>query len=386
MAGHRRANGTGGVSQRADGRWEARYSIRDAGGQLVRQHIYARTRREAEERLIDVLRDRNHGAMLGFRGRGPTFAEYVDGWLAGIGVRVRPRTADRYRQLLTAHALPTLGRIPLTRLQVTHVNHLVASKRAAGLAPGTVAGLRTVIRGVLASAVREGLLTRNVAALADAPHIPDRAPTILTPADTQRLLSSGDADRDWPIWALALATGMRQGEILGLRWSDYEPDRRRLRVERVLQRLRGEWLFPEPKTVRSRRVLACSDLAVAALNRQRKLQAGDRLRAGAAWDDRWGDLLFTGPTGKPRQSAAVTHHLLAHLRAVDLPRVRFHDLRHTAASLLADEGMSPRVVADYLGDSMVTALKVYAHGLPDSGRRAADVLAAVLTGSGPPSG
>ncbi|EQD79658.1 phage integrase family protein, partial [mine drainage metagenome] len=134
------------------------------------------------------------------------------------------------------------------------------------------------------------------------------------------------------MWALALATGMRQGELLGLKWSDYEADRCRLHVERVLQRLGGEWLFPPPKTLRSRRVLSCSSLAVKALERQRRVQAEDRLRAGAAWEDRWGDLIFTGPTGKPRQSAAVTHHLVNHLQAVGLPRVRFHDLRHAAAS------------------------------------------------------
>lgn len=383
MAGRRRLNGMGSVTQLRDGRWQARVTVGPETGQSPRRVVfYGKTRRQAEDWLAEAVRARalGGGAALG---RAPNFAAYVEGWLAGIGVRVRPRTADRYRQLLTAHAVPALGRFPITALQVSHVNHLVASKRAAGLAPATVAGLRTAIRSVLASALKEGLVTRNVGALADAPHIPDRAPTILSPADTQRLLATGERDRDWPVWALALATGMRQGELLGLKWSDYEADRRRLHVERVLQRLGGEWLFPPPKTLRSRRVLSCSSLAVKALERQRRVQAEDRLRAGAAWEDRWGDLIFTGPTGKPRQSAAVTHHLVKHLQAVGLPRVRFHDLRHAAASYLADAGLSPRAVADYLGDSIVTTMKVYTHTLPDSNRRAADMLAAVLTGTAP---
>lgn len=381
MAGRRRASGTGGVIRRSDGRWEARYSERDDSGHLVRKHLYGRTRREAEDKLIDAVRDRNHGALAGARGRAPTFASYVEAWLAGASVRVRPRTLDKYRQLLTAHALPGLGRLALARLEVAHVNHLVAAKRAAGLSPATVAGLRTVIRAVLASAVREGRLTRNVAALADAPHLPDPQRPILAPAEAQSLLQASEGDPDGPLWALAVTTGARLGELLGLRWTDYDPEQRVLRIERSLQRLHGDWLLAEPKTRRARRAIPLAAPALAALDRQRAAQAAQRLRAGTLWAPPFADLIFTGASGSPRLGPALARRLRRESALLGLPNVGFHGLRRTAASLLADAGVPVQTVADYLGDGVTTALKHYVRTVPESRRRAAETLAAILGGA-----
>ncbi|EQD79363.1 integrase family protein, partial [mine drainage metagenome] len=125
----------GSVTQLRDGRWQARVTVisPEAGQSPRRVVFYGKTRRQAEDWLAEAVRARALGGGAALA-RAPNFAAYVEGWLGGIGVRVRPRTADRYRQLLTAHAVPALGRFPITALQVSHVNHLVASKRAAGLA------------------------------------------------------------------------------------------------------------------------------------------------------------------------------------------------------------------------------------------------------------
>ena len=385
MAG-KRANGTGGVTRRSDGRWEARYSVRDAEGRLVRKHLYGASRRQAEDRLIEALRDRNVGMVVARRGRGPTLGEHAEAWLTGVTLRCRPRTVEKYRQLLTAHVLPSLGSVPLPRLEVGHVNRLLAAKSAAGLSPATVAGVRTVLRATLEAAVRHGTVTRNVAALADAPRLPDPQRPALTQAEAGQLLAAAETDAEGPLWVVAVTTGLRLSELLGLRWDDVDAQQRVLRVERSLQRVNGTWLLSEPKTQRARRAVPLAPLAVAALDRQRARQAGLRLLAGSQWRDEWGALIFAGPRGEPRFGPAIARRLRRQCAALGLPNVGMHGLRRTAASLLADSGVPFQTVGDYLGDGVVTTLKHYVRSVPGSRRHAADTLDRILTAPTTPTG
>jgi len=374
----RRHKGTGSITQLGDGRWQARLGTVTPDGRHVRQAWYGRTRDEAEARLIEALADRLQG-VPSVPGRGPTLAAHCESWLVGAGLRLRPRTLDRYRQTLTTHVFPALGSLPLNRLEVGHVNRLLAQKRAGGLAPATVASIRSALRASLSAAIRTGLLRQNVAALADAPRVPDPERPILSAAEAQRLLTVADTDPEGPLWALALTTAVRLGELLGLRWSDYDPAQRTLSVDRALQRLQRSWLIVEPKTRRARRVIPLAPVAVAALERQRGLQAAAQLAAGHVWRDDWGGLIFTGARGEPRFGSAVARHLQRQTTAIGLPNIGFHGLRRTAASLLADNGVPIQAVGDYLGDSVATTLKHYVRSVPDSRRRAAEVLAATLT-------
>ena len=373
----------GSVGQLPDGRWQGRYSVQDTEG---RRAVYGRTKREAEDRLIDALRDRNHGALAVTRGRGPTLTAHCEGWLAGASLRLRPRTLERYAQLLATHVLPALGPVPIAKLEIDHVNRLLAAKRAAGLAPATVAGVRTVLRAALAAAVRTGRLQRNVAALADAPRLPDSQRPVLTQAQAGRLLAAAESDSEGPLWTLAVTTGMRLSELLGLRWSDVDAQQRVVRVERSLQRVGGAWLLPEPKTRRARRTVPLAPLALAALDRQRARQAGCRLLAGPQWRNTWGDLVFTGAHGEPRFGPAIARHLRRQSAALGLPNVGMHGLRRTAASLLADSGVPIQTVGDYLGDGVVTTLKHYVRAVPGSRRHAADALDVILTAPAAPTG
>jgi integrase len=379
----RRHKGTGSITQLRDGRWQARLGSVTPDGRKVRQAWYGRTREQAEARLIEALADRLNGLAI-LPGRGPTLAAHCESWLAGAGLRLRPRTLDRYRQTLTTHVLPTLGSLPLNRLEVGHVNRLLAQKQAAGLAPATVAGIRSALRASLSAAVRAGVLRQNVAALADAPRLPDPERPILTAAEAQRLLAAAETDPEGPLWVLALTSAARLGELLGLRWTDYNPAQCSLGVERALQRLQRRWLLVEPKTRRARRVIPLTPVAVAALERQRRLQAAAQLAAGRAWRDEWGGLIFTGACGEPRFGPAVARHLQRRTAVLGLPNVGFHGLRRTAASLLADSGVPIQAVGDYLGDSVVTTLKHYVRSVPGSRRHAADVLAATLAGTRSP--
>lgn len=381
--GRRRLSGTGSVTPLRDGRWQARLGTVGPDGRRVRLVWYGRTRAEAEAHLTEALADRMHG-LSPLPRRGPTLTAYSESWLAGASLRLRPRTLEKYQSLLAAHVLPALGPVPLTRLEVGQVNRLLAERRGAGLAPATVAGVRTVLRACLASAVRQGLLRQNVAALSEAPRVPDPQRPILTPQQAGQLLAAAEDDPEGPLWILALMTGARLGELLGLRWSDLDPEESSVQISRTLQRIGGTWVLSEPKTERSRRAVPLAPLARAALDRQRAHQAALRLMAGRQWSDAFGDLVFTGPSGMPRFGPAVTRHLRHRLITLGLPpNVGFHGLRRTAASLLAHQGVPIQAVADYLGDGVVTALKHYVRVVPGSRREAAEVLAAVLTDSAP---
>ena len=282
----KRVNGSGSVGKLKDGRWQARYVGRDAEGQVVRKALYGRTRADVEARLAAALRDRNLGLIQIRRGRGPTVADYSERWLRVHGVRLRESTLIRYRELVGQHIIPGIGNVPLARLEIAHVNDLIAAKLREGLAPRSVHHVRAVLRTMLNAALREGYVQRNVAALSDAPAVPHIERPAVTREVARKMLELAEADRDGPLWVLALVTGARLGELLALRWADLDEAAGTLRIARSARRIRGEIVVTDTKTPRSRRVLALPPVAVAALSRQRAAQAGDRLRAGPAWADR----------------------------------------------------------------------------------------------------
>lgn len=377
----KRANGTGSVSQRADGRWWARYTVHDREGQPNRRAVYGRTRREAEDKLIELLRDRNLGLVSARRGRGATVGEYAERWLSTRAAQLRPATAKRYAELIRQHVIPDLGRTPLARLEIGQVNDLLAAKLARGLSPRTVHHVRAVLRTMLNAALKEGLTPRNVAALADPPRVPATERVTLTPEQAQRLVELARQERDGALWVLALTTGARQGELLALRWTDYEPASGVLQINHNLQRVDGELILSETKTSTSRRTVVLPAIAREALIRQRSAQAADQLRAGRAWANDLG-LIFTTPAGKPRDGTVITHQFRLRCRALGLPSMTFHDLRHSAASLLASAGIQPRDVQAQLGHSNVlTTLQTYTHVATGSGVLIAGVMDAILAGN-----
>lgn len=366
MAG-KRANGSGSIGRRADGRWWARYTVRTQEGQAVRRVCYGRTRREVEEKLVELLRARNLGLVATRRGRGPTVGEYAERWLAIRPAGLRPATAKRYSELIRGHVVPTMGRSALARLDIAQVNDLLAAKLSEGLSPRTVHHIRAVLRTMLNAALREGLAQRNVAALADPPRVPQVERAFLTRQQAQRLIAAASEERDGPLWVLALTTGARQGELLGLRWDGYDASAGTLRIVHSLHRVAGQLVLAETKTARSRRALVLPSAARAALARQRSTQAADQLRAGRAWANELG-LIFTTPAGRPRDGTVVSHQFKLRCQALGLPSLRFHDLRHSAASLLAGAGVQPRDVQAQLGHSNVlTTLQTYTHVTTEAG-------------------
>ncbi len=373
--GRKRANGEGSIYQRADGLWVAAISGTDGR----RQRFYARTRADVGRRLTEALQRRDQGIGATVPAGQDSVGTWLETWLATVKPTLRPRTWIRYRELCRVHLIPTIGRLRLGRLQPTHLETLYAARLAAGSSPTTVHHVHMVLHRALGAAVRQGRVNRNVAQLVTPPRRAQPEMQVLDAAEARHLcaVAAGDAAQGaLPI--LAVTTGMRQGELLALRWREVDLERGSVAVTGTLQRVRGAGLVRgEPKTARSRRQVRLTPTAVAALRRQQAAQAAARLVAG----DRWvaGDWVFAGPLGTPLRPEAVRLHFGALLKRAGLPPIRFHDLRHTAATLLLGQGVHPKVVADLLGHTTVAmTLDRYSHVAVAMHQQAADALEAVL--------
>jgi integrase len=324
------------------------------------------------------------------RGRAPTVGEFLAGWIERDRARVRPGTWQVREQHVRLWLTPALGKIALPRLTPADVERVMAdflksgrppsdaarTRRAARrvVAPLTVRSIRATLRIALGEARRDGLVGRNAAAEARPPRAPTKSIAYLKAPEVRRLL---DATRDHefgPVYAVAVSTGLRLGENLGLEWPDVDFVSGTISVRRSLARtLDGGYALGETKTTRSRRTLPMTATARDALRRQRARQDAARLAAGTAWQDRDG-LVFTDALGRPCNPLRVGH-AFARTRVPGVPRVRFHDLRHSAATLMLAEGVPLPVISDWLGHSSIGMTSdFYAAIVPELRRDAADAI------------
>ncbi|MCX6022161.1 MAG: tyrosine-type recombinase/integrase [Chloroflexi bacterium] len=303
-------------------------------------------------------------------------------WLEDSGeVTVKgARTRQSYAEVVRLHLAPELGKIALVKLTPQQVQAVIKKKLAAGLGPRRVQYIHAVLRMALEKALKWGLAARNVAKLVDAPSVPRHEVQPLTPDQARQFLDAVKDNRFEALYMVALSLGLRQAEIFGLRWADMDLDAGTLRVTVSLQRLGGTYRLVAPKTQKSRRLLSLPNATVAALRAHRVRQRDERQQAGDAWEDWQGTgLVFATATGGPLQGATITQNLHRLLERAGLPRVRFHDLRHTAASLLLAQGVAPRMIMEVLGHNQIsTTMDIYAHVMPAAMREAADRMDAML--------
>jgi len=367
----KRGNGEGTICQREDGRWVAAVSLGDGR----RKWLYGKTRQEVGEKLTVTLRARQQGLPVA-EGR-ETLAVYLARWLDGVRPSLRARTWERYEQILRVHVVPDVGKIPLARLTPQQVQRLYASRLNAGSSPMTVRHVHAVLHRALEQAVRWGLVARNVVGLTEPPRAARYEWMTLDETQTRRFLEESAGDRLDGLYVLAITTGMRQGELLALRWSDVDLERGFLQVRATLERSSEGVVIAEPKTKSSRRRVTLTKAAVGALRRHKVRQAQERLGLGEAWEG--GDFVFTNLAGHTIDGSDLLRSFRALLRRAGLPRIRFHDLRHTAATLLLGRGIHPKIVQEQLGHAQVAiTLDTYSHVSPTMQRDAVAALDAVL--------
>lgn len=388
MAKQRRGNGEGTITQRADGRWEARVWLADGR----RKCYYGKTRQEVARKLAEGVRDRDKGLPQHSDER-LRLSTFLSEWLDGKRATLRPRTFTRYQELL-AHVQKALGSQQLTRITPRALQRFYGDLQAekpvgAGLSPTTAHHVHSALRQALASAERQGLLARNPADLVDAPRMRQTEMHTLDLAQSRTLLEAARGDRLEGLYALALATGMREGELLALRWRDVDLDVHHLQVKGTLAWRSGQgaghgFAIGQPKTKRSRRRIDLDPETVAALRRHKACQAQERLAVGALWgsESHWPDLVFTNEIGGPLDARNLAQRSFNRLlRRAGLPIIRFHDLRHTAATLMLLHGVNVKVVSERLGHSSAAiTLDRYSHVLPSMQRDAAQVIGKALFG------
>jgi integrase len=281
------------------------------------------------------------------------------------------------------HLIPGLGHLSLTGLTVADVQAFLNAKSADGLSPRTVAYLRGVLRGALGHAERSGLVERNVARLARPPRIPRRQVDPLTAEEARTFLDAIRGDRLEALYLVAIGVGLRQGEILGLRWPDVDLAAGTLTVRHALARVDGHLLLDEPKSMTSRRVVPLPGFVRVALVAHRARQVTEIRPGHAEIEPLFADLVFTTTHGTPLDGISVTRRFQRVLKTAGLRRQRFHDLRHACASLLLAQGVPARVVMETLGHSAISlTLDTYSHVHPSVSREAANRMDKVL-GGGP---
>ncbi len=370
----RRGNGEGSIYKRKDGRWEGKYTVQTPTGPK-RRSVLGKTRGEAARKLARAIMEAEGRIFVDDKKM--TLGEYLERWLTdAVPGTIRESTLSRDAYLVRNHVVPVLGHLKLKSLTALHLQGLYRDRLDSGLSGSTVQKVHHVLHKALAQAVRWDLITRNPADLVKAPAPSSKEMHPLSAEEARRLLEAARGDRLEAFYVLAVHTGMRRGELLGLKWSDVAPDASTLRVRRTQTREEnGKRLaLGEPKTKKSRRTVRLTPGAQDALKRHRARQAEEKLAAGSLYEDR--GLVFAGKTGGLIDPSNLRlRSFLSLLERAGLPRITFHDLRHTCASLLFQRNVHPKFVQELLGHASVAiTLDTYSHMLPGMGGEATDAM------------
>jgi integrase len=371
----RQRRGDGTIYRTSDGRLRAAVTVPDAvTGLPVRRYLSGRTDAEIKRKLREAKADASTV------GRTPTVATWGERWLATVAHRVRPATLALYRTAIRHHIIPALGKVELARLRPSDVEAMTGAMIDAGSKASTAALTRRVLVVAMTDAARDGIIGRNVAQLARPPRTGRPVRRALSADEVRSLLVTIADDPLGPLVMLGIATGMRRGEMLALRWSDVDLDAGTVTVARALARSsKGGYAVAEPKSQRARRMLALPALAREALTLQHTAQDAERAAAGDVWQDTVG-LVFTDPIGRAWHPETITTAYRALVVKSGIGRLRLHDLRHTAATLALSAGVPIRDVSDALGHSSPSiTLDIYGQTVAEGPRRVANAIDEALS-------
>jgi integrase len=367
------------IYKRRDGRYEGRYTIQTPDGPK-RRSVFGRRYKEVQRKLAEAMGDAARGIV--FDDENMTVGEFLDRWLRdAVRGTVRQSTFDRDSYLVRAHIKPVIGRRKLSKLSALDVQTLYRDRLDAGLSSSTVNKIHTVLHKALGQAVRWSLIPRNPTDAVKAPRPAPEEMRPLSAEETRRLLEAAKGDRLEALYVLAVTTGMRRGELLGLKWSDVDLKNATVSIRRTLTRTdNGKRVaLGEPKTKKSRRTIRLTPQAVEALRSQLEQQLGQIEALGDHYDDQ--GLVFTIEAGTPINPSNLRQRSFAPLlKKAGLAHIRFHDLRHTCATLLLSKGVHPKFVQELLGHATIAiTLDTYSHVMPGMGNQTAMAMEDVLS-------
>jgi integrase len=371
----RRGNQEGSIFQKSNGKW--RVQIMFKGGRLS---TTVATRTEAQDWLRTTNNQIENGLTI--KGANTQFGEFLDEWLATAKPRVTEHSLRTYEQIVRKHIRPGLGNIRLRDLNPSVIQRFYDRKVAEGLGLRTVQRTHTIIHAALNSAMKLGLLGRNPDNATTPPKPKRKEMKYLDAAQVKKLLDTArnSGDRNYALCYLAVSTGMREGELLGLRWDDVNLAQGILNVRFNLRRLSsGVLSLQHPKTKTSTRSIKIGRQTAEILQLQRIRNSMDAEKSGQLWKDQ--NFVFPSTVGTPMDPTNLLKAFRKLLRLAGLPKIRFHDLRHTAASLMLNNGVDVLIASQRLGHAKPSiTLDVYGHLIPSMQSHAAEVLETLLSG------
>ena len=379
----KRANGEGSIRKRKDGRWEGRYT---AGhdpetGKAIYKNVLGRSQAEVKEKLKQAIGEIQ--ALDITKAGKYTVGEWMEVWFQDYAkIKVRPSSHQTYQGYIHNHIRPNIGDIPLEKLTSLdlqkfykkllaqgRVDRVEAKGQPKGLSAKTVRNIHQILSSALKLAQEQRLILANPAEGCALPRVEHQEMKTLTTVQLASFFREARESGVFELYYLELATGLRRGELLGLKWEDVDLERGDLRVRRQVSRINGEVVEAPRKTKNAYRTLPLAEDTVGVLKEQRK-EVGN-----SPW-------VFPSPNGGPISPDSVLHMLHRVLKRAGLPKVRFHDLRHTFATLVLQNGVDVKTVSGMLGHfSAGFTLDTYAHITSAAQRQAAQTMGNVLAGT-----
>ena len=378
----RRANGEGSIRKRSDGRWEGRYT---AGhdpetGKAIYKNVLGKTQAEVKDKLKKAIEET--AGLDVIKAEKYTLGQWIDIWFENYAkVKVRPSSHQTYRGYIDNHIKPNIGKIPLNKLSSLElqkfykkllgngrVKRLESRQQPKGLSAKTVRNINQVISSALDLAKEQKLIATNPTDACALPKVEHKEMQTIPAEDLAKFLREAKARGVYEMYYIELATGLRRGELLGLKWSDIDFANRVIRVQRQVARINGEIVEAPLKTKNSYRNISISDDTAEVLKAQREKVDSE--------------YVFPSPNGGPISPDSVNHMLQRVLERAGLPRVRFHDLRHTFATIALQNGVDIKTVSGMLGHySAGFTLDTYAHVTTAAQKEAANTMGNVLSGA-----
>ncbi len=373
----------GQIIRRNAGTFTVRIFIgRDASGKrkYFNKTIHGK-KKDAEKYLVAKLREKDLGIFV--EPASIHLGDFLDRWLADTAKpRLRESTYDSYCSIIELYIKPKLQNRRLCDLETHEIQKVYREMLDSGLSARTIRYAHTVLSSALKHAVKLKMLVQNPCGLCDLPRQERREMRCFTPDETAKFLLGAQGTKWYCLFLLALETGMRPEEYLGLQWKDVDFENHELSVRRALvHRSTGGYLFTEPKTTRSRRRITLSDSLMRELKNYRRVQLEARIKLGSSYENL--DLVFATELGTPLDSKNLRNrHFKPLLVKAGLTAIRLYDLRHTTATLLLSKGINPKIVSERLGHaSIVLTLDTYSHVLPSMQRDASDQLEKLMFGT-----
>ena len=374
----RRGNGEGSIFQRTDNGWVASVTMGyNQNGLQARKNYYGKTRAEVVRKLDEARKMLAEGRPLSPEKQ--TVSQFLTRWLTDVvHASTSPKTHRTYSDLIAKHLAPGLGRIDLQKLDPQQVQHFLNTKSASGLSPTTVKHCRDCLRAALNVAMRWNLVVRNAAALAKPPKRVRRKATVYTRDQAQEFIQAIEGHRLETLFLVALCIGVREGEVLALGWPEVDLAAKTIHIRHSLQRIDRKLQLVPIKTEESQRSIRLPDLVVSSLIAHRERQQVEKAAAGEDWVET--GRVFTTSRGTFLDARNLLRSYYALRKVAALPKIRFHDLRHSAATLLRAAGIPTPAISKLLGHASTrTTEEVYSHVLPDMERQAAAKMDEILT-------